>query len=48
MPKINRHRKIWKIRIPIPKPDRIIDPETVYKRDKEKEKWQKELKKYLK
>lgn len=46
MGKIN-HRRRWKIRIQIPKPDRIIEPDTIYDRHKEKDKWQREIKRYV-
>lgn len=47
MAKINyRRAKTWKIRIPIGKPTKIIEPDSLYNRDKEKEKWQREIQKY--
>ena len=50
MSKINYRRKKegdWKYRIPIPKPDRIIEPDTVYVRDKQKRVWKNKIKEYL-
>ena len=47
MAKINYRRKVWKIRIPVPKPDRVIEPDTVYDRSKEKDRWKKDVRKYV-
>jgi|MudIll2142460700_1097286.scaffolds.fasta_scaffold3600360_2 hypothetical protein len=39
--------KKWKPRIPIPKPDRAIEPDTIYNRHKVKEKVNKYLKEFI-
>ncbi len=46
MSKINRRRKGWKLRIKLP-PNRIIDPNTLYLRHKEKDRTKKEIYKVL-
>lgn len=47
MSKINYRRKEWKIKVRVPpmlKPNRVIDPDSLYDRQKDKERWKKLVK----
>jgi len=51
MSKINYRRKEWKVKIRIPvamKPGKIIDPDNLYDRTKEKKRWKNEVEKWIK
>jgi len=49
MSKINYRRKDWKIKVRVPpmlKPNKVIDPDNLYDRPRDKEQWKRIIKEY--